>query len=280
MIAFDFDYYKPRTAEEAARLFKQADAEGKQPLYYGGGTEIISMARMNQLRTGAVIDFKSIPECNVLQTKEGKLTIGAAITLKRLEDEMELFPLLGATVRDVADHSIRCKATIGSHLCGKFYFREGLLPFLLVDSEAVLVGPEGRRTVPISQILNGEPCLGKGELLVQVISSERLFGMPYCTVKKTKMERIDYPIVRIAALRTEQGVRIAFSGVSDIPFRSRELENILNNNSMPLNERIERVVQAWPAPILDDLLASAPYRTFVLKNTLSETMTALERRRV
>jgi CO/xanthine dehydrogenase FAD-binding subunit len=67
MISFDFEYYRPTTIEEAVHVFQQADSNGKEPLYYSGGTEIISMARLNQLRTGAVIDIKGIPECNVLQ---------------------------------------------------------------------------------------------------------------------------------------------------------------------------------------------------------------------
>ncbi|UUZ84865.1 FAD binding domain-containing protein [Paenibacillus sp. P26] len=94
MISFDFDYYRPASAAEAVRLFQQADAEGKQPLYYAGGTEIITMARLNQLWTGAVIDIKGIPECRSMEVQKDRLVIGSAVTLTALS-EARLFPLLG-----------------------------------------------------------------------------------------------------------------------------------------------------------------------------------------
>jgi CO/xanthine dehydrogenase FAD-binding subunit len=279
MISFDFEYYTPTTVEEAVRIFQQADSNGKEPLYYSGGTEIISMARLNQLRTGAVIDIKGIPACNVLQIQQEQLVIGAAITLTALS-EANLFPLLGETVRDAADHTNRNKITVGGNLCGKFIYREALLPFLLADSQIVLAGTKGIRHVPVHEILNGEPRLEKGELLVQILSDRRYLDLPFVTVKKTKMEKIDYPIVRISSLKTKEGIRVAFSGVSAVPFRSLIIEEVLNDSSIPLEERIESAIRLWPVPILNDILSSKGYRTFVLRNTLFDTMSALERRRV
>lgn len=278
MISFDFEYVKPAALEEAVSLFQQMDAQGKAPLYYSGGTEIISMARLEQLRTGAVIDIKGIPECRVFQFHHGQLVIGAAITLNTLADS-PLFPLLGDTVRDIADHTIRNKITIGGLLCGKFIYREGLLPFLLADSEVVLASPSGVRQVPIRQIFNGEPRLEKGELLVQIISDSIYWNMPFVTIKKTKFERIDYPIVRIAGLQTGEGIRVAFSGVSAIPFRSKKIEEILNESSPSLEARVDNAIAWWPVPILNDILSSAAYRTFVLRNTLLDVMAALEQGR-
>jgi CO/xanthine dehydrogenase FAD-binding subunit len=279
MISFDFEYYKPTTVEEAVRLFVQADSNGKEPLYYSGGTEIISMARLNQLRTGAVIDIKGIPECNVMQIRQEQLVIGAAITLTALS-ETNLFPLLSDTVRDAADHTNRNKITVGGNLCGKFFYREALLPFLLADSQVVLAGTRGIRKVSIHRILNGVPLLEKGDLLVQILSDKRYLDLPFVTVKKTKLEKIDYPIVRISGLKSREGIRVAFSGVSAIPFRSQKIEEVLNKASFPLEERIENAIRIWPAPILNDILSSAAYRTFVLRNTLSDTIAALERRNV
>jgi CO/xanthine dehydrogenase FAD-binding subunit len=155
-----------------------------------------------------------------------------------------------------------------------------LLPFLLVDSQVVLAGQRGIRKVSIHQILNGEPRLEKGDLLVQILSDKRYLDLPFVTVKKTKMEKIDYPIVRISGLKSKEGVRVAFSGVSAVPFRSQKVEEVLNKTSLPLDERIENAIHIWPAPILNDILSSAAYRTFVLRNTLSDTIAALERRSV
>jgi CO/xanthine dehydrogenase FAD-binding subunit len=277
MIAFDFDYFKPATVEEAIRIFQQADSQGKDPLYYSGGTEIISMARLNLLRTGAIIDIKGIPECNIMQIRQNQLVIGSAVTLTLLS-EANQFPLLSETVNHIADHTNRNKITIGGNLCGKFIYREALLPFLLADSQVVLASTRGIRTVSIHQIFNGESRLEKGEFLVQILSDKRYFDLPFVTVKKTKLEKIDYPIVRISALNSNHWIRIAFSGVSAVPFRSRKIEEALNEASLSLEDRIDNAIRLWPVPFLNDILSSADYRIFVLRNTLTDTITALERR--
>ncbi|WP_040951823.1 FAD binding domain-containing protein [Gorillibacterium massiliense] len=277
MISFDFAYFKPGTVEEAVRLFGREEGKGNKPLYYSGGTEIISAARLNQVRPGAVIDIKGIPECQGMHIREGdgQLVIGAAVPLTAVA-ESPFFPLLGDTARRVADHTNRNKITIGGNLCGQFFYREALLPFLLTDSQVVLAGPGGYRTVPVQLAFNGGTRLARGELLVQIISDCRYFHLPYVTVKKTKMEEIDYPLVRVVALKTETGIRAAFSGVSAVPFRSLRVEKVLNDRTLPLEQRIERVILSWPVPILDDVLGSAAYRTFVLRNTLWDVMNALE----
>jgi len=81
MIPFDFDYYRPDTVGEAAEIYSRLDSQGKEPLYYGGGSEIISLARVNNIRTKAVIDLKAIPECNILEFREDRLLIGSSVTL-------------------------------------------------------------------------------------------------------------------------------------------------------------------------------------------------------
>jgi CO/xanthine dehydrogenase FAD-binding subunit len=275
VISFDFEYYKPTSVAEAIHLFQQANAQGKQPLYYSGGTEIISLARLNHLSTGTVIDIKGISECNVMQFQQERLVIGAAITLTTLS-EANLFPLLSETVRHTADFTNRNKITVGGNLCGKFIYREALLPFLLADSQVVLAGARGIRQVPIHQVFNGPLRLEKGELLLQIITDSRYIHLPFVTVKKTKMEKIDYPLVRIAGLKTKEGIRVAFSGVSAIPFRSPQLEESLNNQSIPLKQRIDNAIHIWPVPILNDILGSAEYRVFVLNNTLMDVMIAME----
>jgi xanthine dehydrogenase molybdenum-binding subunit len=62
MIEFDFEYYRPSTIEEAVGLYHTLHTSGKMPIYYSGGTEIITLARSGQIMMGAVIDIKGISE--------------------------------------------------------------------------------------------------------------------------------------------------------------------------------------------------------------------------
>ncbi|MED4599204.1 FAD binding domain-containing protein [Paenibacillus validus] len=274
MIPYNFEYYRPATLHEAVSLFQQLDAHDKSPLYYSGGTEIITLGRINQVYTGAVIDLKQIPECRMLAVLEQKMVLGSALTLSELHDS-RVFPLLGETGAGVADRTSRNKITFGGNICGRFIYKEAVLPLLLTDSEVRIAGPTGFRQVPIGQVFDRTLKLSRGEFLVQALTEVSYIGMPYVTVKKRKVASIDYPLVTVTALRSDSGIRVAFSGVCSFPFRSAAVEEILNRREIPLEDRINQAADQLPAPILSDIKGSAAYRKLVLKNTLHDTIRTL-----
>lgn len=274
MISFDFEYYKPTSVAEAVRTFQELDAQGKKTVYYAGGTEIISLARLNQVVVDAVIDIKEIPECNVFQFVGDKLLIGAAKTLNELR-EVNLFPLLREILRKAADHTSRNKITLGGNICGTIFYRESVLPFLLSDSQLLIAGEEGLKTVSIHEVFDKEIQLKKGEFLVQVITNKEDTELPYATIKKTKISQVEYPLVTVAAVKKDQRVRVAFSGVCAFPFRSLQIEADVNDMSSSVEQRIDHALQHLPTPALDDIRASKEYRAFVLRNTLADSLKML-----
>ena len=275
MIPFDFEYYRPSSAAEAVQIFLELDAAGKNPRYYGGGTELISMARMNNLSFGAVIDIKTIPECNVLKMDDGRLMMGAALTLTRLH-EANLFPLLAQAGARVADHTIQSKITLGGNICGSIIYKEALLPLLLTDSEALISGPSGMKTRPVNDIFNQSVQLEPAEFIVQLHTAEKYLSLPYIHVKKTKQDKINYPLVTICALKNGQEIRVAFSGVGDHPFRCSNMEAALNERLQPIDFRIARALEVMAVKVLNNLEGSADFRRFILKNLLTSVVGSLE----
>lgn len=274
MIPFDFAYYQPNTIEEAVSMYQHLIKKGEKPLYYSGGTEIISMARLNQVYMDAVIDIKKIPECNVLSFRENDYIIGAAKTIVDIEEDYS-FPLLADCAGELADHTTRTKITIGGNICGEIYYREGVLPFLLCDSEVVIGGAEGARTVPIEDVFQKRLHLQEGEFLIQIKTEKKYLSFPYVSIKKRKYELIDYPLVKVVAVLVNGEIRVAFTGVCDYPFRSKEIENIINNPLISRQDKILKAIQSMP-PILDDILGSAEYRKFVLGLAMEEVFQKLE----
>ena len=57
MIPYNFQYYQPTTIKEATNLFQSLLQENKSPIYFAGGTEVITLGRMNKIVTDAVIDI-------------------------------------------------------------------------------------------------------------------------------------------------------------------------------------------------------------------------------
>jgi CO/xanthine dehydrogenase FAD-binding subunit len=267
MIPFDFDYYRPVTVADAVRLYRDLERDDRQPLYYGGGTEIITMARFDNIVFGAVIDLKGIPECNELGFDGDTLIIGAAVSLGRI-GESKLFPLLGLAGGRVADHTTQGKITLGGNICGTIIYHEALLPLLLADSEAVVAGPDGLRQIPLSAIFHERPRLNKGEFIVRLVTAREYSTAPHAHVKRTKSEKIDYPLISLAALQHAGRLRLACSGVCAYPFRSEQLEDDLNDQALSSAARVDNALSHLPGPLLHDIAGSAGYRRFVLGRTL------------
>jgi CO/xanthine dehydrogenase FAD-binding subunit len=275
MLPFDFDYYKPATLKEAVDLYQYLDQHGKQPMFFSGGTELITLGRIDLAYTEAVIDIKDIPECNVMQVSGEYLLLGSSLSLTKIE-EANLFPLLTKTASQVADHTARGKISLGGNICARIFYREAVLPFLLSDSQVLIVGPEGKKMVPINEIFLEKLQLKKGEFLVQLATETRFIKAPFFSFKRRQQWDTGYPLITIAALKIGQEVRVAISGFCPFPFRSKELEVSLNKRDLPTVSRINEGVSKLPKPILDDVEGSAKYRLFVMRNLLMDVLAVLD----
>lgn len=275
MIPFDFEYYKPDTVEEAVKLYMELHEGGKKPLYYGGGTEIISMARAYNVETGAVIDIKGIPECNVHEIRENNLIIGSAVTLTQIS-ELNLFPLLGLTVQRIADHTIQDKITLGGNIAGTIIYHEAVLPLLISDAKVIIANSYGRKQLLLKDIFDKKIHLNNSELIVSISLDIRFLSLPYLHVKRTKNDKIDYPLITIAAQKDNNRINIAFSGLLRYPFRSTLIEDYLNDISLPHSKRINNIIDNIPADILNDLGGTSDFRKFKLQKMLIEVLEKLE----
>ncbi|MBY0120431.1 xanthine dehydrogenase family protein subunit M [Bacillus sp. S/N-304-OC-R1] len=275
MIISESEYYKPESLDEATKLFYQLSQNDIHPMYYSGGTEIITLRRLNLINPNAVIDIKGIPECNTYEFNKDFLIMGSAIPLTLLE-EINYFPMLTKTAKGVADHTARNKITLGGNICGQIFYREAVLPFLLTDSYIITAGFDGIKTVPIHSIFDQKMNLMEGQLLVQLATEKRYLEMPHLVIKKRQQWETGYPLITFAAMKADDGIRIAFSGLCPFPFRSPEVEKELNNRQLPFEERINQAIFHLPNPILDDVEGSKEYRMFVFKNTVLDILIELE----
>ncbi|HYK72778.1 MAG TPA: FAD binding domain-containing protein [Pseudoneobacillus sp.] len=275
MLAAEMEYFKPSSIREAVELFVNLNQKNKMPMYYSGGTEIITLGRLNLVEPLSLIDIKGIPECLSLQKDLSFLIIGAAIPLTVLEVQNP-FPLLTGVSKEIADRTARNKITIGGNICGKIFYREAVLPLLLTESQLVIAGRNGVRREPIQSVFVKEMQLNEGEFLVQILTDITLLNLPFLSVKKRQQWETGYPLVTVAALKKDGQIRFAFSGVCSFPFRSKEMETELNNPELSYEERVERALHYLPGPILHDVEGSKEYRMFVLKNTLMDFLQRLE----
>ncbi|QQZ09333.1 FAD binding domain-containing protein [Heyndrickxia vini] len=269
------EYVKSNSITEAVQAYGSFSSQGKTPTYYAGGTEINSLLRLNKMQTNALIDIKGIPECSVLEYKNQKLIIGSAVTLSQLV-EWEIFPLLSKTLRHLADHTSRNQITIGGSICSQMIYREAILPVLLTNSKVVIAGKSGFQMKPIHEVFHSKLQLEDGEFLVQIIIDGSYLHSPYVHFKRTRQGKIDYPLITVTALKREEQLRFAFSGLCDAPLRSLPVEEAMNNKKVCYEERVNMAMNQISSLVLNDFQGSAEFRQFVLKGLLMRTLEELE----
>lgn len=277
MIPFDFEYYLPQTAEEAINLFTRLDSEEKKPIYYAGGTEVITFCRQQKITPGALIDLKNIPETTIFEKNNGQLAIGANLNLNRIIEENH-YPLLSVIVKEIADHTVRNRLTLGGNICGLLPYREAVLPFLLADAEVVLAGTEGSRTEQMTTQFDKRLKLAKGELLVQLKVQEDKLNLPFRTRRRVKQGPVDYPLYHLACTREGQELKLAVAGLCAFTFRNRELEQVLNNQTSKHSVTISEVIEKLPGDIRTDQRGSAAYRKALFERDLKLLLTEMGER--
>ena len=225
------------------------------------------MARVNNIHTKAVIDLKAIPECTAFQNDANELVIGSAVTLSSIY-EANYYPLLTKSCGRIADHTMQCKITLGGNICGTIRYKEALLPLLLSDANVVIATRNKLATVSINEIYNHRLNLKRGDFIVQFTIKNKYLSLPYFHIKKTKNEKIDYPVLSLAAVVDEDRIRLAFSGLCAFPFQSSRVDSAWNHEGLSADAKVHEMINHLPGPVLNDVNGSDTYRLFVLKTTL------------
>ena len=269
------EYFRPQTIEQATSFFAQKMEEGYHPSYYNGGTEIITLGRLDQLNVDVAIDIKSLPSCRVHLLDEDYLVLGSALSLTDLA-EANYFPLLTDISKEVADKTARNKITLGGNICGNIFYREAVLPFLLTNSIFVLADKEEIRTNYLMDLFQETLPLKEGELFVQAFVEKKFLTEPYVAIKVRQQWKTGYPLITAAAMKTNHEIRVAFSGLCSFPFRSIQMENMLNDTSLSISERSRAATKYIPGDILNDVEGSSEYRLFIFTNLLEKILIQLE----
>ncbi|MDY0405655.1 FAD binding domain-containing protein [Virgibacillus sp. 179-BFC.A HS] len=276
MISFDFLYFRPKSVHEALQIYQDLSHEGLQAVFYNGGTEIISRARAGEVQPDAVIDMKGIADCQGYRDEAEWITIGAAVTLSNITDEINCFPLMQRIAKEIATRNARNKISIAGNVLSSLNYREALLPFLLTDSVAVVAGPAGIKEENTAALFANGSRLEPGKLLVQFKTEKERAGANYFFKKKTKQSAVNYPIATLCAMKREGKITAGFSGICTFPFKDAKIDRILNDHALTISARAEEAIAHLPEKMVNDFHASAGYRHFVLEQLLIEMLEHFE----
>lgn len=266
-----FDYYAPRSVDEAVHVL--ADA-GRDCRVLAGGQSLMPMLNCRIVSPAVLVDINRIEELDRVEATDASLTLGALVRHADLLRNPQIragWPLLAEATAYVAHPAIRNRGTV----CGSISHNDPAAeqPSILVTlgGTVVIAGAAGRRELPAEEFLTGimSNALEPGEMVVAVRYPRPVAGTSAAFVEFARRLG-DFALAGAAVILTiRKGVceqaRVTVVGMGDGPFRAHEAEAVLTGSALngktskdAFTEAVAKVV-AGVEPS-EDVHASADYR--------------------
>ena len=264
-----FDYFKPRSLEEALRL-KETTPDA---WFIAGGTDLLVKIKDNEIQTSALISLRSIQELSSAEVNK-VARIGALTTINDLIKNPALcenFLLLVDAAKQLGSVQIRNTATIGGNLCNCSPAADTALPLLVLDAKVRLQSIQDSREMRLSEFFMGpgESCLSSDEIMTDILL-EPFPPSAKAAFLKIGRVKMDLAIASVALLLEMEGercrkVRIAAGSVAPVPLRLSKVEELLEGEpvSKELVTEAQKMASEVVAPITD-IRASEEYRRHIV----------------
>jgi len=266
-----FDYYAPRSLDEALRVL--ADA-GRESRVLAGGQSLMPMLNCRIVSPAVLVDINHVEKLDRLDVADDSLTLGALVRhadLLRNPQVREGWPLLAEATAYVAHPAIRNRGTV----CGSVSHNDPAAeqPSMLVTlgGTVMIAGGAGRREMPAEEFLTGmmSNALEPGEMVVGLRYPRPAAGTGAAFVEFARRLG-DFALAGAAAtLSMRKGAceqaRVTVVGMGDGPFRAREAEAVLTGRALDSKTSKDAFAEAVAKVVAtvepsDDVHASAAYR--------------------
>ena len=286
----DFEYFVPKTVEEALTLLSQYEDESK---VIAGGQSLLILMKQGLVAPKYLIDLKGISSLDYINWEAEKgLKIGSLTSHRSIETSpviRERFGVLAEMERGLASVETRNWGTIGGNLCHADPAGDPCPVLIALGGKLKMASLRGERTMPIESFSKGyfETALQPDEILteIQVPNSPPQTGIAY---RKFNMLEGDYAIVSTAVsvtLSPKDGkcedARIVLGAVAPVPVRAKEAEKVLVGKEIKDNlvEETAQIASEEAEPI-SDMHVSAEYKRKLVRVLVKRaTQEALEKTR-
>src|SRR6266852_5587349 len=163
-------YTAPATVDEAVKALASAAGLTK---VLSGGTDLLVQLKSGRVKPDLIVDMKHIPGLIGIREEGGFFVIGAAtpgVMISANERLEHAFPGVVEGVDLIGSTQIQGRASIAGNLCNGSPAADSVPPVIAARGTAIVAGPNGRREVPVENIVTGpgQTSLGKGEFVVDV----------------------------------------------------------------------------------------------------------------
>ena len=162
-------YTAPATVDEAVQALAGAAGQAR---VLSGGTDLLVQLKSGRLKPDLIVDTKRIPGMIGIREEGGYFVIGSAtpgVVISADERLEQAYPGIVEGVDLIGSTQIQGRASIAGNLCNASPAADSVPPVIAARGLAVVAGPNGRREVPVEQIVTGpgRTSLAKGEFVVE-----------------------------------------------------------------------------------------------------------------
>lgn len=260
-----FRYERAESAEHAVALLAEHGDDAK---ILAGGQSLVPMIALHLAQPAVLVDINRVPGLADVTAESGVISIGA-LTRHREVEESELLqreqPVFAAAGSNVGHYPIRVRGTFGGSLAHADPASEWCAVALLLDAEVDVLGPGGRRSIPVDSLFDGflTTTVRDDELLL----GARLRRGRRAAFTELSRRRGDFALV-LAGVAVEEGpdgsvtaARVVLGGVDASVVRSPDAEEALVGS--PLSTRSASLAGEAAAAAVDppsDVHAAGWYR--------------------
>lgn len=268
MIPRSFEYYVPRTLDEAISMLDKLGPEAK---LLSGGQSLIPMMKLRLASPQHIVDINRLPDLDYISEADGYLRIGALVRERDLEGSALVrsrFPILVDTASVIADPLVRNQATVCGNLAHGDPANDHPATMLALGASVVAVGPGGEREIAVEDFF---PYLFTTELQPNEILKEIRIPMPPPSSGGAylKLERKvgDYATAGVAVQITLDGAGavaragIGLTNVGLTPLKAKQAAASLTGKT-PDESAIKEAAElaASESQPIDDIRGSADYK--------------------
>src|SRR6202042_2475807 len=227
------EYEAPTTVADAVGLLAEHEDEAS---VLAGGQSLIPLLALRLAQPAVLIDINGGEGLSGVSVTDGWVTIGATTREYMAEESAtiaESGPLLAAALPLIGHEAIRNRGTVGGSLAHADPAAELPAVARALDAEFVVRGRAGERVVPAADWFEGYLATSRrpDEILAEVRFPAAGPGTGVAFPEVARRHG-DFAIVGLAvSLTLADGVisdaRLAFAGVSDVPVRAAEAEDLL-----------------------------------------------------
>ena len=282
MIPRSFEYFSPRTLDEAIALLQKLGPEAK---LLSGGQSLIPMMKLRLVSPEYIVDINRIPGLDYISENNGHLRIGALAREHEIESSdvvKSKFPILCDTAKVIADPLVRSQATVCGNLAHGDPANDHPATMLALGASVVATGPKGQREIPIGDFFPGlfTTALEPEEILTEI---KIPFAPPRSGGAYLKLERKvgDYATAGVAVQITLDDAGtctragIGLTNVGMTPIKATQAEASLVGKKLD-DATIQKAAElaASESQPMDDIRGSAEYKRDLVRVLTTRALTA------